>query len=181
MRQLEVAVKGDPLQLTYRAVLALCLGADGRDAEAQALLRQTIDLDPNFFWTHCFLANVYAARQMFAQAAPCAEKAYTLAPWYAPAVGVYAGSLVRTGEPDRGRAVIQRLGSGEAYGASMGLAIFHTYCGEIDLAADWFEKAIEERDAMVVATLQSSMGEPLRSSARWPKLAAMMNLPAQPF
>ena len=26
----------------------------------------------------------------------------------------------------------------------MGLAIFHTYCGEIEPAADWIEKAIEE-------------------------------------
>ena len=30
---------------------------------------------------------------------------------------------------------------------------------------------------MVVAFLQSSIGEPLRASPRWPKLAALMNLP----
>jgi TolB-like protein len=176
--QLELAVQGDPLQLTYRAILALCLSADGRYSEAEELLRQTIDLDSNFFWTHFFLADVYAARQMFEKALPYAEKAYSLAPWYAPAVGVYAGSLVRMGDPDRGKEVVQRLGSGEAYGAATGLAIFHTCCGETDLAADWFEKAIEERDSMVVAFLQSAIGEPLRASTRWPKLAVLMNLPA---
>jgi hypothetical protein len=58
-----------------------------------------------------------------------------------------------------------------------GLAIFHTCCGEIDLAANWFEKAIEERYSMVAAFLQSAIGEPLRCSPRRPKLAALMNLP----
>jgi hypothetical protein len=68
------------------------------------------------------------------------------------------------------------LGTGETYGASKGWALFHICCGEIDLAADWFEKAIEERDSMVVAFLQSAIGEPIRASRRWPKLAALMNL-----
>ena len=94
-----------------------------------------------------------------------------------PCVGLYGGLLVRLGEPDRGREIIQKLGAGEAYGASKGLALFHTCCGEIDLAADWFEKAIEERESMVGAVLQSAIAEPLRASPRWPKLAALMNLP----
>ena len=73
--------------------------------------------------------------------------------------------------------MIQRLGSGQVYGAPFGLAIFHTYCGEIDLAADWFEKAIEERYPGLALWLQGSIAEPLRASPRWPKLAALMNLP----
>ena len=49
-----------------------------------------------------------------------------------------------------------RVGSGEACGASTGLAIFHTCRGEIDLAADWFEKAIEERYAIVLGGADES-------------------------
>ena len=60
----------------------------------------------------------------------------------------------------------------------MGWAIFHICCGEIDLAADWYEKAIEERDSLVPSTLQTAIGEAVRASPRWPKLAALMNLPA---
>jgi serine/threonine-protein kinase len=177
--QLELAVQADPLQLTYRGILGLCLGADGRYLEAEELLHQTIALDANFFWTHSFLADVYAARQMFEKALPCAERAYALAPWYAPAVGVYAGSLIRMGQPDQGKEIIQSLGSGEGYGAAKGLALFHVCCGDLDRAADWFEKAIEERDSMVAAFLQSAIAEPLRASPRWPKLAALMNLPSE--
>jgi len=179
VQHLELAVQGDPLHLTHRAILAMCLGAAGRFAEAEDLLRQSTDLDPGFFWTYYFLADLYAARQMFVEALPFAEKAFALAPWYAPAVGVYAGLLVRIGQPDRAREVLLPWGSGEAYGASKGLALFHTCCGEIDRAADWFEKAIAERDSMVVAFLQSAIGKPLRDSPRWPGLAALMNLPAE--
>jgi len=69
------------------------------------------------------------------------------------------------------------LGGGERYGAAMGLAMFHTRCGDLELAADWFEKAIEERDPTAAVYLQSATGQPLRASPRWPKLAALMNLP----
>ena len=101
------------------------------------------------------------------------------APWFPAATGVYAGLLARTGERGRGNDLIQRLGSGEAYGTSLGFAVFYNCAGELDPAADWFEKAIEERHPLVVRWLQGAFAEPLRASPRWPKLAALMNLPPE--
>ncbi|MGB6782172.1 MAG: protein kinase [Terracidiphilus sp.] len=176
--QIEIAVHGDPLNLAYRTFLAMCLGAMSRYAEAEEAFRQSRELDRNFFWNYLFFADLYAARQQFAEALPLSEEAFSLAPWYAPAVGVYAGALVRMGKPDQGKEIVQRLGSGEVYGTSMGLALFHTCCGGIDRAADWAEKAIEERDSLAATYLQSAIGEPLRASPRWPALRQMMNLPA---
>ncbi len=178
MEQLRLAVQGDPLHFTHRGLLALCLGAAGHWAEAEELLQQSRDLDPNFFLTHYHLAGIYTARQMFAEALPCAETAFSLAPWYPALIGMYAGLLVRMGQPDRGQEVFKALGLSEAYGTARGMAIFHTCCGQIDLAADSIEKAIEERDPHASALLQSAIGEPLRLSPRWPKLAALMNLSA---
>ncbi len=175
--QLELAVQGDPLHLTNRVILAICLGAAGRYAEAEEHFRQARDLDPHFVWAHHYLAELYAARQMFIEALPFAKRAHSLGPWSLPSVGLYAGVLVRLGEQDRGREIIQKLGAGEIYGASAGLALFHICCGDLDLAADWFEKAIEERHSMVATFLQGAIAEPLRASPRWPKLAALMNLP----
>jgi hypothetical protein len=54
--------------------------------------------------------------------------------------------------------------------------MFYTCTGDLDRAADWFEKAIEERYSMVGALLQTGISAPLRASPRWPKLAALMNL-----
>jgi eukaryotic-like serine/threonine-protein kinase len=173
----ELAVQGDPLHLTIRILAAGCLGADGRYAEAEAHLRQILDFDANFSLAYSVLATQLAAGRMFLEALPFAEKAFSLAPWYTPNVGTYAGLLVRAGQQNRGKELIQRLSSGQVYGTPMGLAIFHTCCDEIDLAADWIEKAIEERFPSVAYWLQTGIAEPLRASPRWPKLAALMNLP----
>jgi len=173
----ELAVQGDPLHLTIRILAAGCLGADGRYAEAEAHLRQILDFDANFSLAYSVLATQLAAGRMFLEALPFAEKAFSLAPWYTPNVGTYAGLLVRAGQQIRGKELIQRLSSGKVYGTPMGLAIFHTCCDEIDLAADWIEKAIEERFPSVAYWLQTGIAEPLRASPRWPKLAALMNLP----
>lgn len=177
VRLLEQAVQADPLQTTIRNFLAVCLGSVGRYAEAEDHFRQIISLDANYFWAYVYFAELYVARGMFEEAFPLAEKAFGLAPMDAPSVGVYAGLLVRLGQPKRGRELVQKLGSGEKYGTSTGWAIFHTCCGEIDLAADWYEKAIEERDSLVASMVNGPIGEPVRSSHRWPKLAALMNLP----
>jgi len=178
VERMEQAVQGDPLQLTYRTFIGMGLGAAVRFAEAEEHFRHVISLDPNFFWGYHYFAEQCAARGRFAEALPLVEKAFSLAPWNAPSVGVYAGMLVRTGQRDRGKEIAQKLGSGETYGASAGWALFHTCCGEIDLAADWFEKAIEERYSLVLTTLQSAISEPVRASTSWPKLAALMKLPA---
>ena len=175
--QLERAVQGDPLHSTHRAMLALGLGALHRYADAEALLKKGLELDPGFFWTYAILADLYVARDMMAQALPVAKQACTLAPWYAPSVGVYAGALVRNGDREGGREVLRSLGSPESYGVSIGWALFHTTCGELDAAAEWFARAIEERYSMVGAFLQSAIGEPLRQGPHWPRLAQLMNLP----
>jgi eukaryotic-like serine/threonine-protein kinase len=177
VEQVERAVQGDPLHPGIRLGMAGCLAEVGRYAEAEVHLRQMLDLDPNSAAAYFVLASLYAGRRMFVEALPFAEKAFSLAPWYSPIVGQYAGLLVRTGEAGRAKELVQRLGSGQVYGTPFGLATFHAYCGEIDLAADWIEKAIEERFPNVSSFLQSAVGDPLRASPRWPRLAALLNLP----
>lgn len=119
---------------------------------------------------------MYAARGRFAEALPVAEKAFSLAPWYPPSVGIYAGLLVRMGQPERGRELIENLGKAEALLAPSGWALLYLCSGEIDPAADWFEKVVEQRDPLGAQVLQTPIAEPLRASSRWPKLAVMMNL-----
>ncbi len=177
VEQLKLALQGDPLHLTTRAVLGMALGAAGHFAEAEELLLQSRDLDPDFLWINYYLADLHASRGQFSEALPSARKAFALAPWYAPAAGIFAGLLVRTGEPEQGSEIAQTLRISNAYGAAKGLAIFHTVCGEIDLAADCYEHAIEERDSFVVAFLQGAIGQSIRASTHWPRLAALMNLP----
>ena len=75
-------------------------------------------------------------------------------------------------QAQRGRPVRARVPR-----APMALAVFHALCGDADQAADWFEKAIEQRDPAVVGYLRTPLMRILRSSPRWPALAKQMNLP----
>lgn len=179
--RLERAVQGDPLHLQFRSDLASSLAAVGRLQEAEEQSCQVIHLNHKFFFPYLPLAAVYGLRGMYADALASAEKAFALAPFFPVARGMYAGLLVRAGQPERGQEVIQPLGEGEAYGASKGLAFFHMWTGEIDRAADCLQKAIEEGDSTVPALVHYAVFAPVRSSPRWPKLAAMMNLPAESF
>jgi hypothetical protein len=146
--------------------------------KTKSLLLETWTLDPNFLMTNLYIASSYADRGLIEQALPFAEKIATSAPWFGLGVGQYAGLLVRVDQTEKASDVLQTLGHGERYGAAMGLAMFHIRCGNLELAADWFEKAIEERNTTVAVYLQSATGAPLRASPRWFILAALMNLPA---
>lgn len=176
--QLRMAVQADPLNLIYRAGLAGVLLAEGRHEEAEELLLQSLDLDPNFYITNVYLAGLNAYREKSAEALRYVERAFSLVPSFAPTVALYAALLVRMGEPERAREILKPLGAGESFGASRGLAAFYTFCGDLDVAADWCERAIEERDPSILVFLQGKTGEPLRASSHWPRLAALMNLPA---
>ena len=57
-------------------------------------------------------------------------------------------------------------------------SVYHLLCGDIDTAADWVEKSIDERDHSMMFYLRFVVCQPLRASHRWPKIARMLNLPS---
>ena len=77
----------------------------------------------------------------------------------------------------RAEAVLETLGDGTAFGAPFGFVYYHLICSEIEQAADWAEKAIEQREPWVIFLLLLPLAKDLRQSSRWPALAKMMNLP----
>jgi TolB-like protein/predicted Ser/Thr protein kinase len=174
VEELKRAVLEDPLNLLFRAVLAGCLMAAGRFEDALTEARRILELDENSPLAYSSLAANYAYRGLFNEALPLAEKACSLMPWNLQAIGTFAAVLQRTGNTKRAEEVLQKLRNApEAYGAPRGLTMFHLLCGEIDQAADWFEKAIEQRDPAM-----PGLGYRFRSSPRWPALAKLMNLPS---
>jgi hypothetical protein len=57
------------------------------------------------------------------------------------------------------------------------LGVYHWAVGEYDAAADWFEKAIDQRDPWGSIYLWSWYGREIRSTARWGGLMRKFNLP----
>ena len=100
------------------------------------------------------------------------EKASLMAP---SAIGVLAGVLKRMGKVSQADELIQSLMSGDPYGIPLGLSFFHITCGEIDKAAECWEKVIEQRHPGA-PTLGSCL---FHSTLHWSTLARLMNLPQE--
>jgi eukaryotic-like serine/threonine-protein kinase len=167
----------DPLNLLIRSVTGIYHIAADRVSEGQAVLRQLLELDDTFWIAYVWLATSCAMQGRTDEAIAYAEKARALAPWNPPVIGLLAGLLERKGEHLRAQALLKELSDGSAFGAPAGFVSYHALLGQIDLAADCFEKVIEQRDTRAPWIIPHFFGDLITSSPHWPKLRNMMNLP----
>ena len=85
----------------YVSVWLSAFSVVGRYEEEATELRRILELDENFWFAHMMLAWNYVLRGMLTEALSLAEKAYSLAPWSAQAIAVFAALLRRTGDTSR--------------------------------------------------------------------------------
>jgi serine/threonine-protein kinase len=172
--EMRLVVEQDPLNASYRAILASHLVHAGMYDEALREVHKAIDLDPANFAARFILVEALMARGSLAEAVIGAERAYDVAPWNGNIVGIFSGLLAQVGQASRGEELM-RLGDSATNPFSR--VFFHVLRSEIDLAADWYEKSIGERELFVIICAPAPVIRPLRESARWPRLAKLMNLP----
>jgi serine/threonine-protein kinase len=167
-------LQDDPLNLLYRHLYARGLRHLGRLDEAEAELRGVLDIDANFPWALETLGAVCAKQGNSEEALAFTERAHVVTPWSCTVKGQLAALLARAGDRKRADALLETLGTGEAYGASTGLAIFHAMSGDAEQAAEWAARGIAQRFLPLVYMLAPL----LKSQRQWPALARLLNLPA---
>jgi len=170
------AIEEDPLDVWPRMNLQAALQAVGREAEALEQLDKVLELDEHQVIALVAKATIHADRGDFAQALAIARRAYAIAPWYPDVVAVLAGVLQRRGDVDESQSLARALGVGGASGSAPVLALFYLVCGDVDRAADWAEKAVEDHDQSITVYLRFSVSKQLRASPRWAKIAGLLNL-----
>ncbi len=176
--QLERAVESDPLNVATRIALINGLHAAGLPDRAIREAASVLATDPNKWNVHLVLARIYASKSMPAEAMASAETAYALAPWNARVAAVLAGLCAQAGDPERVRVLLDRiqLQGEDTYGAAMAMTVFHLMSGDVNHAADWYEKAIDEKDPSVIGYLRVPTLKPLLESPRWTGIAKKLNL-----
>jgi serine/threonine-protein kinase len=175
---LEKTVALDPLHVPVRAVFAMCLISAEMYDRAVEEARKALEIDEHIWVPYFTLVLGYLEMRLMAEALASAEKAYQMAGWHPRVIGLLAGVLARTGEHVRAEALIGQMDQAKGgLAAPSGMVLYHLICSEVNAAADWFEKAIEQRDPIIIPWLRLPLFKPLRMSPRWPKIAAMMNLP----
>ena len=168
------ALEEDRLNLLYRHLYARGLRHLGRLDEAESELRGLLDLDANFPWALETLGAVYAQQGRSEEAHTVSERAHVVTPWSYTVMGQLAALRERAGDRKGADALLETLATGEAYGASTGLAIFHAMRGDAEQSAEWAARGIAQRFLPLVYMIAPL----LRSQRQWPALARLMNLPA---
>ena len=176
VHECERGLQKDPLNVAGHTNLGYCLLAAGTDGEACTAFHKALEFDPNFWFAFYGLGITHALQGSLTEALPFAEKAHALAPWFPDTIGLLAGVLMRMDDAQRAEHLLEKLKPAEKYGVPRGLAIFHALCGESDRAADWTEKAIEQRDPWVPLFIQSPLRKALSPTPRWSAIARHINL-----
>ena len=117
----------------------------GGSTRREAELRGVLDVDANFPWALETLGAVCAQQGNSEEALALTERAHVVTPWSYTVMGQLAALLDRVGDRKRVDALLETLGTGEGYGASTGLAIFHAMKGDPEQAAEWAARGIEQR------------------------------------
>jgi hypothetical protein len=119
--------------------------------EADALYKDVFGMDVGFLSSisAVVLSGNYLARDAIVEALGFAESAYARHPQFPYTIGQLSGVLARAGQRERSETLKELLKQTDTFGAPFGLALAVIGAREIEEAADWLEKAIEQRDLWV--------------------------------
>ncbi len=173
-------LKDDPLSFLGRFHYAAALFSAGEDDAGEAELREVCAIHSNLYQPYYLLGLSQALRGLHAEALPTAEKAYALAPWNTGTTGLFAGALMHAGKRRQAEELLQNLLPGDRYGTPLGLLVYSLACAEIETAAEWAWKVLEQRDPRLIfnlALLRSPSQRLLQTSTSWSALAARLAIP----
>jgi eukaryotic-like serine/threonine-protein kinase len=178
IEEMETVLDQDPLNAYWRSMFSLLLSWAEMYDRAMAEAQMVLEIDENSWIAHWVRTEIQASRGELPEALSSAGKARQLAPWNSSVAGLLAGILNRSGKRERAEELLAELKDGPLkHSAADGMVWYHLVCSDIDAAAEWLQKAVEQRQSILITNRRCVLMKPLRASPRWPALAKMMNLP----
>jgi TolB-like protein/DNA-binding winged helix-turn-helix (wHTH) protein/Flp pilus assembly protein TadD len=177
--QINQAMRTDPLSLPNNAevVRTLYYARDYNHAIEQA--HKGLQLDPDYYRIHFWLARVYAQKGMHPEAVVEGEKVLQAMPDSTVGLTELAYSLASNGRQADARTLLQRLQekSKQAFVPAYNFAIIHIALNQKDQALQDLQKAYDEKDwALMVLAVEPRL-DPLRSDPRFKTLLRKIGLP----
>jgi serine/threonine-protein kinase len=174
--QMEHSVERDPLNPLWRGVLASHLVHAERYEESIDQSNRALEIDAGHVVPYTTLGEAYVALERWSDALEPLERAYRLAPSYGLSTGMLAGVLLRMGQTARAAELIREIGN--APRPPIGMALYYAITGELDRAADWYVRAVEQRDPFAIVFASDPQLRKLRETPRWRDVVALMKLPS---
>jgi len=165
------ALARDPLNLLYRRYMGRVLLFAGRYDEAEAMIRQVLDMNPSFPAAHYELGRIQLLRGQAAQAvAEFEAEQSTWRPFGLP-LGYHAQG--RTADANAALAAQVK----QAAGSEFQLAETYAYFGEADKAFHWLDQSVRSHDPGVQWLRGNPFLKSLTADPRYTALLHRLNLP----
>ena len=176
--QLDLAVEHDPLSAFVRGCLGHHLIFRREFHRASEELELAVELEPTYWTAQIYLSASYGFQARFDRTGAILEKLLESAPDSPLVVACCAGCRALLGDHDGYRRLRERLiASTTGYVPPLAVAWIHLMLGESESCLDWLEKAVEERDPLVVEFQPKPVYDGLRSHPRFQALLSTMHLP----
>ena len=180
LEQMQEARRLEPLSLIINAELAWVYYVMQRPAEAEAQIRQTLQLDPNFSHAWFIQGMILIQQRRPREAVASLEKAVQLGGVANHVSSALGAAYAAAGDSTAARRILgdfERRASRE-YVSSFSIAVIHTALGERRQAIDWLLRGIRTRDNLLTENFFDPLLDPLRSDPRYPEVLAGMGLSA---
>jgi serine/threonine-protein kinase len=175
VEQMQRAVERDPLNAMWRGILASHLTHAERYDDAIEEATRATRLDATHLVPYTTLGETYLTLGRWEEAVAALEAAHRIAPDFGLVAGWLAAALERAGQEARAAEVLASLADKPR--RPVGMALYHVLCGDQEAAADWYERAIEQRDPFALVFADGPLARDLRQTPRWARIAATMKLP----
>lgn len=178
--QINEAMRTDPLSLPNNAELVRTLyyarDYDGALVQAQ----KAMQLDPDYYRTHFWMARVYSQKHMYKEAVAEAEIVQRAVPGSNLALTEMAYSLAAAGHQAEARKILRQLEQRATshFTPAYNLAAIHVALGENDAAMKCLEQSYDEGDWAILVLACEPRFDPLRNSARFRTLLAKLAFPS---
>jgi TolB-like protein/tetratricopeptide (TPR) repeat protein len=176
--ELETVIEGDPLAPYPRTWLAVILWFARNYRRAIQEIRLVLEMDPDYQPGYLVLGQCRCMEHMFDESITALRKAAELSGDSPMVLGWLGLALAQSGNSQQARGLLDRLHAiaAQVYVPSTSLAWIHFGLGEIDEAFVWMERAVQERDPMMIPIKSYPFLDPIRSDPRFSGLLRKMNL-----
>ena len=168
------AAELDPVTPVVNVAPAVILFLQRQYDRAIEELQKTLELDPNYFWTHYCLGTAYLQKGDYGKAIAALDRG-NLPPLRDGHLG-YAYAV--SGQPEKAEQLIEELqtGSQPEHLAPYHLAMIYFGLGEKDKAFEWLDKACEQRSTQLLWIKTLPELDSVRSDPRFQDILRRMNL-----
>jgi tetratricopeptide (TPR) repeat protein len=173
------ALELDPLDPFYNSLLGYLLHVAGQVEPAVTQFEHAISLDPTYTFSYMLFSIVLTGMGRPDDAITAGRKANELSGGNVTTLWTLGAAYGRAGRTAEARQILRELTARRrsTYVPASALALVHTGLGEKHEALEWIERAIDERDPIIVTSLKTApSNDPLRSHPNYPALLRKMNL-----